>query len=308
MQGKKKKLLPVAPGAGTIWSIQHWRYLSQLGVVIFIAAVLILKEIYGEGTQYASPEAFCPLGGFETLYYTIITGGKFVQHTHFSNLVIFGSLILTVVVAGSFFCGWICPLGTIQQAVIGFRRWLQKRVGLINSAAKGLGSWSRHLAPLDRWLRYAKYLLLGWIIWGTIATGTMVFRDIDPWAGIINIAELGVSIGFVVFIVVVLASLIGDRVWCRYLCPLGAIIGIVGKISFMRVQREPDKCINCKLCTRKCPMHIQVHEKGRILASECNSCLNCVNVCPSPGALEPRVSLPIPKKAASTQMEGLANE
>ncbi len=136
----------------------------------------------------------------------------------------------------------------------------------------------------------------------------MVFRDVDPWAGIINIIELGVTIGFVVFIVVVLASLIGDRVWCRYLCPLGAIIGIVGKIGFMRVQREPDKCINCKLCTRKCPMHIQVHAKGRVLSSECNSCLNCVNVCPSPGALDARVCLPISKKSVSTQTEGLANE
>jgi polyferredoxin len=308
MQEKKKKLVPVAPGAGKIWDIQHWRYLSQLGVVIFIAAVLILKQIYGEGTQYASPEAFCPLGGFETLYYTIISGGKFVQHTHFSNLVIFGALMLTVVATGGLFCGWVCPFGAIQQAITGARRWLQKRVGLIAAAANWSSTKSKPLTRLDRWLRYAKYLLLLWIVWGTISSGIMVFRDIDPWAGIINIIELGTTIGFWVFAGVVVVSLFGERVWCRYLCPLGAIIGLVGKISFIRVQREPDKCINCKLCTRKCPMNIQVHEKGRVLDAECNSCLNCVDVCPSPGALDTRLSLPIVKKTSSTKLEGMINE
>jgi hypothetical protein len=45
MQGIRKKLVPIAPGTGKIWDIQHWRYLSQLGVMIFTGVVLIFKEI-----------------------------------------------------------------------------------------------------------------------------------------------------------------------------------------------------------------------------------------------------------------------
>jgi hypothetical protein len=57
MLDKIKKFSPIAPGSGKIWDIQHLRYLSQLGVVIFIASVFILKEYYGENSGYASPEA-----------------------------------------------------------------------------------------------------------------------------------------------------------------------------------------------------------------------------------------------------------
>ena len=307
MLEKKKKLEPVAPGSGKFWDIQHLRYLSQFGVVIFIALIFILKQIFGETTQ-AAPEAFCPLGGFETIYYSIINGGKFVQHTHLSNVVLFVALMISVAATGGFFCGWICPLGAIQQAITGVRRWIQKRIGLLDKAGKWLSAKSKPLAFLDPWLRYAKYLVLLWIIWGTIATGTMVFRNVDPWAGIINILEVGVTVGFWIFIATAVVALIGDRVWCRYLCPLGAINGLVGKIGFIRVQREADSCIGCKLCTKKCPMNIQVHEKGRVLSAECNMCLKCVDVCPAKGALETRLCLPIPKKASPHLTEVANNE
>jgi polyferredoxin len=309
MQGGRKKLLPIAPGSGKIWDIQHWRYLSQLGFFIFIAVVFFLKFSSGEGNA-ADTEAYCPLGGFESLYYFLFTSGgtRFIQSTHLSNLVLFIALLLTAIAAGGFFCGWICPLGTIQQAVTGFRRWLQKRVGWLAAFGNWLKNSTRPLSFLDRWFKYAKYLVLIWIIWGTITAGVMVFRAVDPWSGIINIAEQGITIGFWVFAGTLAAAFIGDRVWCRYFCPLGAIVGLVGKIGLIRVQREADKCINCKLCTRKCPMNIQVHEKGRVTSSQCNSCLNCVNVCPSPGALDTRISLPIPRKSAATNPEGTTNE
>lgn len=308
MPGKDKKLKPAAPGSGKIWDIQHLRYLTQFGVVIFIAIIFSLNQFFGETTTTASPEAFCPLGGLETFYNTVILGGKFIQHTHLSNLVLFIILLITVIAVGAFFCGWICPLGTIQEVITGIRRWLQKRIGLLDKAGKWLAAKSRFLIPLDPWLRYAKYLLLIWIIWGTVTSGIMVFRDIDPWAGILNVLELGITIGAWVFIGTAIAALIGDRVWCRYLCPLGAIIGLVGKIGIIRVQRDPESCIECKLCTRKCPMHIQVHKKGRVLSGECNMCLNCVSACPCQGALETKVCLPIPQKIVSTPVEGTTNE
>jgi polyferredoxin len=309
MQETKKKLVPVAPGSGKIWDIRHWRYLSQLGFFIFIGLIFYLKLTNGEG-NVADTEAYCPLGGFESLYYFLFVsnGTRFIQSTHLSNLVLFIALLLTTIAAGGFFCGWICPLGTIQQAITGFRRWLQKRVSFLATFGKWLKNITQPLSFLDRWLKYARYLVLIWIIWGTITAGVMVFRDVDPWSGIINIAENGITVGFWVFIGTLVAALIGDRVWCRYLCPLGAIVGLVGKIGLIRVQREPGKCINCKLCTRQCPMDIQVHAKGRVMSSVCNSCLNCVDVCPSPGALETRICLPIPRKNTATQVEGAAHE
>jgi polyferredoxin len=275
-------------------NIRYLRYLSLLGFTLFIAAIFYTKQLNGEGPGSASPEAYCPLGGFETLYNLIINGSS-IQHTHLSNLVLFISLIITTIVAGSFFCGWICPLGAIQEAITGLRRWLQKRIKILGSFSRWLSLKTRSISFLDRWLKYAKYGVLIWIIWGTVTSGIMIFRAVDPWAGLLNILEAGATMGFWMFLGTIAAALIGDRVWCRYLCPLGAILGLIGKIGFIRVQRESESCSGCKICTRKCPMNIKVHEKTRVTNLECNMCLNCVDACPSKGALDLRLNLPVPK-------------
>jgi polyferredoxin len=308
MKNEQVKLKATPRGWRKIWNIQLLRYLSLLGFFIFIAVIFYLKSKNGEGPLYASPEAFCPLGGFETLYFTLTTGGIFIQHTHLSNMVLFLALLLSVVAVGPFFCGWICPLGAIQQAVTGLRRWLQKRIHILNSFGRWMSLKTRPLVFLDRYLRFAKYLVLIWILWGTITAGVMVFRNVDPWAGILNILELGVTIGFWVFIGTVIAAIIGDRVWCRYLCPLGAINGLVGKIGLIRVQRESDACTGCKLCTKKCPMHIEVHKKSRVISAECNMCLKCLDVCPAKGALDLKLNLPIIKKTGISAAEKIGNE
>ncbi len=291
-----KNLKPVAPGARKIWDIQHVRYIVQLGFVAFIGFLIFNQQVSVESARTASPEAYCPMGGFETLYNYIASGGKFIAHTHLSNLVIFAALIITAVFTRSFFCGWICPFGTIQQAITAARRWLQRKIVFLDRFANWVSVKAKPLAFLDRWLRFAKYLVLAWIIWGTVTLGVMVFRDVDPWAALLNMFEPERGIGFWVLIGVLAAAVIGDRVWCRYLCPLSPIIGWVGKISPIKIQRESDKCIGCNRCTRKCPMDIRVHEKSRVSSIECNMCLSCVDTCPAEGALELKFSLPFVKR------------
>lgn len=300
MKKQAGKYKPVAPGAGKFWDVQHLRYISQLGIGVFISVLFYNRLMYGESSPYPSAEAFCPLGGFESLYGLAVSEGKFIQHTHFSNVVLFVAVIVTSLIAGAFFCGWICPLGALQQLVTGIRRWLQKRITILDKFARWVRNSSRPVAFLDRWLRYAKYLVLIWIIWGTITAGYMVFRAVDPWAGLITIGEEGITIGFWVFIGTIIAAMIGDRVWCRYFCPLGAIIGLVSKLSFIKVQREAGACIGCRLCTKACPMDIDVHQKSRVSDIQCTMCLECVDSCPSNQALETRLSLPLVKKVGET--------
>jgi len=302
MAERSKKVTPVAPGAGKFWNIQHVRYLVQFGFVAFIGLIIYNSHFSGEELA-ASPESYCPFGGFETLFQYITSGGKFLKHTHLSNVVLFVSLLITAVFAKSFFCGWVCPFGTIQQAITASRRWLQKRISVFARFASWLKTITKPLSFLDRWLRYAKYLVLAWIIWGTITFAVMVFRDVDPWAALLNIFESQGGIGFWVLIGVLVAAVIGDRVWCRYLCPLSPIIGWVGKLSPIKVQRESDSCIGCNRCTRKCPMGIPVHAQSRVSVVECNMCLQCVNTCPAEGALDLKFSLPFTKRKESGEAQ-----
>lgn len=299
-----------ARGLAALFQVQNLRRLVQAGFALFILYTGIVLRVVGEGgaVPAASPEAYCPLGGFETLYKVVTSGGKFVSHTHLSNVVLFGGvLVLTVAFRGAF-CGWICPLGAIQEWLYGLSTWIQKRMPIVGSAVKRL---KRAVNPkaelqigqtappalaerLDRWLRYFRYVVLAWIVWGTITYGVMVFRDVDPWAALLGIltGELAVGLGLAVLVLLIVAGLFVERAWCRYACPLGAIIGVASKVSPVRIQREGSACSGCAICSKKCPVGIVVASAQDVTDTNCNMCLQCVDTCPKPGALDLRVVLP----------------
>ena len=90
---------------------------------------------------------------------------------------------------------------------------------------------------------------------------------------------LGVILGLVVL------SLFFRRFWCRYLCPYGALLGVIGLFSPVRVHRNPERCVGCKKCDRHCPGLIGISHKTTVRSPECLACLNCVSQCPEDGAL-----------------------
>jgi polyferredoxin len=288
--------------------IQNLRLLVQAAFVAFIVYTVAMNLSVGEGGTIivASGEAFCPMGGFEALYALITSGGsKLLSHTHLSNVVLFVGLMTSTLLFRGAFCGWVCPFGALQEWTYRLSGWLQKRIPRLAVGVKAIKSrfnpksvlvTGRTAAPtlgqqLDRWLRFLKYGLLAWIIWGTITYGVMVFRDIDPWAALVNPAEMAAG-GLIVLIIVLVASLFVERAWCRYACPLGAIVGIVGKVSPVRIQREGAACSGCSLCDRKCPVGIPVSTVSDVTDPSCNMCLRCVDSCPKPGALELKLVLP----------------
>jgi polyferredoxin len=92
----------------------------------------------------------------------------------------------------------------------------------------------------------------------------------------------------VVLITLALVSLVVRNFWCRYLCPYGALMGLLSLFSPTRVQRNPETCIDCKLCSEVCPYHLTVDQKLRIISPECNGCMDCTLVCPVRNTLELR--------------------
>jgi ferredoxin len=74
--------------------------------------------------------------------------------------------------------------------------------------------------------------------------------------------------------------LVVQNVWCRYLCPYGALLGLLSLASPVRVTRAKGTCIDCRLCTRACPSRIQVHRAHRVGSDECMACYRCVEACP----------------------------
>ncbi|MHB1133671.1 MAG: 4Fe-4S binding protein [Chloroflexota bacterium] len=275
-------------------SLRNFRRVVQLGFAGFILYTLIVHLVVGEAGESvtASAEAFCPLGGLESLYRYVTTGGKFVPHTHLSNLVLAGAFLGTAFLARSAFCGWICPLGFIQEMMTGLSTFIHRRVPGFRNIVKTVKTRGARLAAIDRPLRFLKYGVLVWVLSGAAIYGVMVFRDWDPWAALLTIAEFSFTPGLVVLLVTLGASFFVERPWCRYACPLGAAGGLLGRLSPVYLKREDAACTGCAVCSKACPMGLQVHNVDTVKSVDCIGCLECVQVCPRQGALDLKVGLP----------------
>jgi NAD-dependent dihydropyrimidine dehydrogenase PreA subunit len=225
-------------------------------------------------------EGFLPLSALISTKHWMVTG--MVNQVHPAALFIFLAVVLVSIVVKKAFCSFLCPVGTISEFL-----W---RLG------QGIHGWNLRLPRwLDYPLRSLKYLLLFYFIWaiGSMDLSTVTafvhspynkVADIKMYLFFANISGLALK----VLIVLGLMSFFIKNLWCRFLCPYGALLGIVSMISPLKVTRTKESCIDCKRCTRACPANIEVHTSQRVWSDECTSCLECVAVCPVKNTLEIR--------------------
>ena len=98
-------------------------------------------------------------------------------------------------------------------------------------------------------------------------------------------------------------SLFFKNFWCRYLCPYGALLGLVSIPSPTAVRRDPARCTDCGSCTAACPNSIRVHSSSTVRSPECTACYGCVTACPQTGAL--RMGLPRSKRGMTLSLYGI---
>jgi hypothetical protein len=258
------------------------RTLLQIFFFAFIALVSVNHTLAESGAgipflSSASLHALCPFGGVVSLY-QYATTGTFVQKIHDSSFILMILVAFLAVLFGPVFCGWVCPLGSIQEWVGKLGKKLFKRR-------------YNHFVPrkLDRVLRYARYLMLAWVLYMTAVTGKLIFANIDPYHALFNLwsSELAVG-GVIVLAVTLVGALFVERPWCKYACPYGALLGLTNLFRVFKIRRKEEACKNCSLCSRSCPMNLPVNTAKIIRDPQCISCLECTTeaVCPAPSALE----------------------
>ena len=243
------------------------------GLIALIAINHTLAES-GKGLPLlsgASLHAVCPFGGVVSIY-QFAAVGTFVQKTQASSFILMILVFLLAILFGPVFCGWVCPLGSIQE-------WFGK-IG-----KKLFKKRYNQLIPyrVDRYLRYLRYLLLVWVLYATAMTGRLIFMDIDPYFALFNFwtGEAGV-IGLIILGVTLVLSLLVERPWCKYACPYGAFLGITNLFRIFSIRRKDSTCKHCNICTQTCPMNIPIHAVDVVRNHQCISCLECTSeaVCP----------------------------
>ena len=246
--------------------IQWVRYAVQTIIAGYVL-VLVLANSVGQSWA-ANQHTVCPFGGVVNLY-TYFSDGGYVAKLHSAVFIMLIALLIGLVLTGKSFCGWICPLGSIQQGL----GWIGQHL------------WPRAYNKVPRWLerilQYLKWAVLAWVLVQTARSTTLVFQDWDPYYNLYRIwtDEVAIS-GYVVTGLTVLLALFIPRPFSRYACPLGAFNGIFNSFSFISIKRDAQTCNDCGRCSKVCPVNIDLCASTTIRNIECTRCLKCIDVCP----------------------------
>jgi polyferredoxin len=231
-------------------------------------------------------EGFLPISSLMSLYFFALTGT--IHSFHPAGMVILVAILLMSLVFAKSFCSWLCPVGLISETLgdLG-ERLLGKRLRLPR--------W------LDYPLRSLKYLLLAFFVWAIFlamdaaALGAFLnspynlMADIKMYYFFADISRFSL----IVIGTLMLLSIAIRGFWCRYLCPYGALLGLVGLVSAGRITRDRQTCVDCGKCAKACPARIPVDKIKRVRSDECTSCLACVASCPVKNTLQ--VGMPLTK-------------
>ncbi len=242
-----------------------------LGIVL--VGLVIMTYLHQKMQNIPSIDALDPFGGLETMM-KFVAGGEFIKKIEPGTVILFGGFVALSVVLSRFFCGWFCAFGALQ----GVFGWLGKKIFRRRFTVP---------AKLDKVLRWAKYPVLAAVIFFTWQAGALVIRPYDPLAAFGHLSAgmaaiwAEFAVGFILLVAILALSMLYERAFCKYLCPLGAVNAIIGRIPLFRIKRAADTCISCSKCDKSCPMNIDVSKPEAVNSAECISCMECVTVCPT---------------------------
>jgi polyferredoxin len=233
-----------------------------------------------------------------------------------------GIMLVVGAILGRFMCGWICPVGFLQDIITTVKGrvdsverrahvyWIRLKYVLVVLAFLisgtlglavyyGVGSdYKTSLGPFADGLFIAitpdgtlfgtlPVILAGsWKFLATAQTSDLTFANLSSWLGGISVLTW---INILILIGFVYAAWRIPRFWCRYICPVGAIMAVTQKNSLLGIHRDPIKCSDCKECETACPMQIPILDLDwkKFNDSECILCMACIDACPA-GALSPK--------------------
>ena len=261
--------------------VVQYLFLATVGLIGIKFTIFVSQLESGTLPTVTRPpgiEAFLPISSLISLKYWLVTG--IINPIHPSGLIILLMALVTAVLLKRGFCSWVCPFGLLTE----YLNRLHKLIFRKNIKVPAL---------LDYPLRSLKYLLLAFFLWAIVLNmnaAALEYFIYSPYNMVADIKMLYffadiTPFAFWVLVALVVLSIVLRNFWCRYLCPYGALLGILSFISILKVHRNTDTCTNCQKCTRTCPVDIKVHKTARVISDECHACLQCVTVCPEKDTL-----------------------
>jgi polyferredoxin/ferredoxin len=262
------------------------RRISQIFFFVLFIWFCIVTTASGKFWQHRS----WPVNLFLNLDPLTAIGTILTTHTLYWSLLLALATIVLTIIFGRFFCGWLCPFGSIHHFV------------------SCLGNRSKPIAQQIKLNDYrkgqsVKYFILVFLlaaaafpsISATLQTGLLdpiplVTRSVnlvllpvlDKPFSLLSVAQRSYELAWLIFaffLTVVLLNLVIPRFYCRFICPLGALFGIISRFAIWRIGKNKNACTNCRLCHTHCQGGCEPASTIRI--AECVLCFNCRQDCKS---------------------------
>ncbi|MFX0035407.1 MAG: 4Fe-4S binding protein [Candidatus Hermodarchaeota archaeon] len=223
-------------------------------------------------------------------------------------LFLIGLFILLILFSNRFFCGWICPIGTIQDACAAIptkKRIIKTKrhnsflkikyfivilliiivIPLVFSKSTNLPLYIEYRNNIgdfgDKPMGYFSLSEFIFVFFPNLVKAIFQTGSLAPLFS--NLLVFLISIFYIIIIVL---SVWYPRVYCRYFCPFAAVSSVISEYSFLKLSRSPVRCVGrtkCGICERVCPKQIRIlDDKFEFFTGngECNYCLRCKEACP----------------------------
>lgn len=234
---------------------------------MFVVPFLNVLEIYFiKGTFYSIDIGSLSMADPLAIFQAFLSSGR-LDFFMLTSLIL---PVLLMLIFGRVWCSFMCPYYLITELVEPLRKKLRIKKP----------TYSKDKLPKTNIFRFG-FLIFGIFIMGI--SGIPLLNLISAPGIMSSQALVVVKFHYLTFeaafiIILIVSELFFYRFWCRFFCPTGAFLSLIGKNHLMHVEKVTSECSMCKSCIRVCPMLINPMEDGKSLA--CNNCGDCVDVCP----------------------------
>jgi len=278
-----------------------------------LSTLIIFGGIFGLAATIIVIPVLVPIGN----PYTIVAGAWEILEALLTMGVIpfiaIVSIALFALLAGRVGCAWWCPFGLIQDIISYVGK--KKRISYVTN---------RKLTNIALFFLIIFLLIDLSIFYGKLSDinmktyfGAFVRRPssiLDPSSTLFSmlffyfywelypkrLSDLSKLVNYppafyfriILLIIILIVTYYYPRAYCRWLCPMGYLMGFLGKYAILRVYRDPFRCTRCGECNKVCPMGINLLEYNGPIESElCIMCLACMEACSVPGALRVKLNI-----------------
>jgi len=291
------------------------RRISQIFFLLLFVGLLLFTSLTVFPRDAKEIHLRAPVSLFFQMDPLVALVNVLASHGLYRGLLVSLLILVPTLFLGRFFCGWICPMGTLQHYVGGlpseakrgkkriesnrFKKWQNGKYAVLIAGLVAALFGSAAIGWLDPFSLLVRSFGLSLLPAFNFAVHSILnplehssIPAIKSTAGVLHaILQItvldfrqphfaqGLILG-VLFLVILAASLRVTRFWCRAICPLGALLGLVSRWSILGLHKDLSKCNNCNLCELHCQGGDDPVGGAPWHKPECLMCMNCVGACP----------------------------